>query len=125
MVGNVDFNTDRRADLPLDDPRYEPFVGHYKFHLRSQLLDLGNKLGIQVGCHTLPGNTNSVYRGTSLKTCGDSENACLFLKQTRNFPKDACFVHKQMRNFPKRGAFFICWFSLLPLCDVVSDQKPK
>ena len=31
------------------------------------------------------------YRGTSLIRCGDSENACYFLTQTRNFKKTLAY----------------------------------
>ena len=47
------------------------------------------------------------YRGTSLITCGDSENACYFLTKTRNFPKNACLFLKELRNFPKNACLFL------------------
>ena len=34
------------------------------------------------------------YRGTSLITCGDFENACLFLKKIRNFSKTVAYFFK-------------------------------
>jgi len=42
------------------------------------------------------------YRGTSLIRCGDSENACFFLTQTRNFLKNACLFLEELRNFSKK-----------------------
>jgi len=85
------------------------------------------------GEHTRP---NFLYRGTllirnhppptggtSLITCGDFENACLFLKKMRNFSKNGCSFLKKIRNFSENGCLFLIYFRPLPLCDVVSDQK--
>jgi hypothetical protein len=47
------------------------------------------------------------YRGTSLITCGDSENACLFLTQSRNFAKNACLFLDKLRNFFKNACLFL------------------
>jgi len=65
------------------------------------------------------------YRGTSLIRCGDFENACLFLKEIRNFSKNGCLFLKKLRNFSKNGCLFLIFFRPLPLFDVVSDQKKK
>ena len=63
-----------------------------------------------------------LYRATSLITCGDFENACLFLKRIRMVFKNGCLFLQKIRNFSKNGCLFFC-FRPLPLCDVVSDQK--
>jgi len=39
-----------------------------------------------------------MYRGTSLITCGDFENACLFLKKIRNFSKNGCFFFLEVSS---------------------------
>ena len=65
------------------------------------------------------------YWGTLLITCGDFENACLFLKKIRIFSKNGCLFLKTTRNFSKNGCLFLIFFRPLPLCDVVSDQKKK
>ena len=65
------------------------------------------------------------YRGTSLITCGDFENACLFLKRIRNFTKNGCFFLKRLKNFSTNGCLFPFFFRPLPLCDVVFHQTQK
>ena len=63
------------------------------------------------------------YRGTSLISCGDFENACSYLKKTRNFSKNGGLFLRRLTNFPKNGCLFLIFFRPLPLGDVVSDQK--
>ena len=46
------------------------------------------------------------YRGTSLITCGDFENACLFLKKRRN----CCLFLEKLRNFSKNGCLLLITF---------------
>ena len=53
------------------------------------------------------------YRGTSLITCGDFENACLFLKKIRNFSKTVAYFLKKQDFFQKTVACFL-FFSAAP-----------
>ena len=64
-----------------------------------------------------------LYTGTSLITCGDFENACLFLKKIKNFLQNGCLFLEKIRNFSKNGCLLLIFFRPLRLCDVVSDQK--
>ena len=68
-------------------------------------------------------NTPWLYRGTSLITCWDFENAYLFLKNIRNLTKTGCLFLQRLRNISKNGCLYLIFFRPLPLCDVVSDPK--
>jgi len=111
-------------------PRHRPTVGYSGAAVSCKR---GNPVGrtspdqaeVSTGVPRAEENA-SPYRGTSLITCGDSENACLFLKNITNFPKNACFFllpKKVLSTFRKR-CFFNMFFSPLPLCEV-SVQKSK
>ena len=61
-----------------------------------------------------PIEEGSLYRGTSLITCGDSENACYFLTKTRNLPKNACLFLKELRIFFKNACLFLTQLRNVP-----------
>ena len=44
----------------------------------------------------------TTYRGTSLITCGDFENACLFVTEIRNFSKTVAYFFKKNNLFETR-----------------------
>jgi len=63
------------------------------------------------------------YRGTSLITCGDFDNACLSLQKIKNFSKNGCLFLRKLKNFSKNGCLFLEFFRPLPLCGVVSHPE--